>query len=147
MSRVSFAALICRKLFAGHVVSSRPMKWKEKIHRMITKFHFQEISFAQSAKRTTTFYQWWTNAMEKTRSPDTRTTKDRVLWKDVANMVEGRFAFSRMKNLLWKKYGEYFYAFHIKKQTCLLWSVTNLFALWICTRALFPMKLLWRTKF
>ena len=37
--------------------------------------------------------------------------------------------FSRMKNLLWKKYGEYFYAFHIKKQTCLLWSVTNLFAL------------------
>ena len=30
--------------------------------------------------------------MEKTRSPDTRTTKDRVLWKNVANMVEGRFA-------------------------------------------------------
>jgi len=27
--------LICRQLFAGHVVRSRPMKWKEKIHRMI----------------------------------------------------------------------------------------------------------------
>ena len=27
--------LICRQLFAGHEVSSRPMKRKEKIHRMI----------------------------------------------------------------------------------------------------------------
>ena len=27
--------LICRQLFAGHLVSSRPMKRKEKIHRMI----------------------------------------------------------------------------------------------------------------
>ena len=27
--------LICRQLFAGHVVSYRPMKRKEKIHRMI----------------------------------------------------------------------------------------------------------------
>ena len=27
--------LIGRQLFAGHVVSSRPMKMKEKIHRMI----------------------------------------------------------------------------------------------------------------
>ena len=28
--------LICRQLFAGHVVGSRPMKRKEKIHGMIT---------------------------------------------------------------------------------------------------------------
>ena len=27
--------LICRQLFAGHVVGSRPMKRKDKIHRMI----------------------------------------------------------------------------------------------------------------
>ena len=27
--------LICRQLFAGHIVSSQPMKRKEKIHRMI----------------------------------------------------------------------------------------------------------------
>ena len=27
--------LICRQLFAGHVVGSRPMKRKEKIHRMM----------------------------------------------------------------------------------------------------------------
>ena len=36
MSRILFsAALICRQLFAGHVVSSRSMKRKEKIHWMI----------------------------------------------------------------------------------------------------------------
>ena len=28
--------LICRQLFAGHMVGSRPMKRKGKIHRMIT---------------------------------------------------------------------------------------------------------------
>ena len=27
--------LICRQLFAGHIVGSRPMKRKDKIHRMI----------------------------------------------------------------------------------------------------------------
>ena len=27
--------LICRQLFAGHEIGSRPMKRKEKIHRMI----------------------------------------------------------------------------------------------------------------
>ena len=28
--------IICRQLFAGHVVCSRPMKTKEKTHRMVT---------------------------------------------------------------------------------------------------------------
>ena len=28
----------CRQLFAGHVVISRPIKWKEKIHRMISSY-------------------------------------------------------------------------------------------------------------
>ena len=32
--------LICRQLFAGHVVGSRPMKRKDKIHRMINKDYF-----------------------------------------------------------------------------------------------------------
>ena len=27
--------IICRQLFAGHVVSSRPIKRKEKVHRMM----------------------------------------------------------------------------------------------------------------
>ena len=30
--------IICRQLFAGHVVGSRPMERKEKINRMIIKF-------------------------------------------------------------------------------------------------------------
>ena len=30
--------IICRQLFAGHVVGSRPMKRKEKMHRMIIGF-------------------------------------------------------------------------------------------------------------
>ena len=30
--------IICRKLFAGHVVGSRPMKMKRKMHRMIIAF-------------------------------------------------------------------------------------------------------------
>ena len=30
--------IICRQLFAGHVVGSRPMKRKEKMHRMIIRF-------------------------------------------------------------------------------------------------------------
>ena len=34
---ISSKTLICRQLFAGHVVSSRPMKRKEEIHRMINK--------------------------------------------------------------------------------------------------------------
>ena len=29
--------IICRQLFAGHVVGSRPMKRKEKIYRLIIK--------------------------------------------------------------------------------------------------------------
>ena len=29
--------IICRQLFADHVVGSRPMKRKEKIHRLIIK--------------------------------------------------------------------------------------------------------------
>ena len=32
--------LICRQLFAGHAVSSRPMKRKERIHRMIINIPF-----------------------------------------------------------------------------------------------------------
>ena len=37
--------IICKQLFAGHVVGSRPMKRKEKIHRMITlvKIFFSRI--------------------------------------------------------------------------------------------------------
>ena len=75
---VSFAA---KHLFVGSYLQ---VTWwalgqwngrKKYIHRMITKFHCEKISFAQSAKRTTTFHPWWTNAMEKTRSPDSRTTK------------------------------------------------------------------------
>ena len=31
-------AIICRQFFAGHVVGSRPMKTKEKMHRMIIIF-------------------------------------------------------------------------------------------------------------
>ena len=27
--------IICRRLFAGQVVGSRPMKWEEKLRRMI----------------------------------------------------------------------------------------------------------------
>ena len=38
-------AIICRQLFAGHVVGSRPMEKKEKIHRMIIGgFHVTQIS-------------------------------------------------------------------------------------------------------
>ena len=35
MSRTCSKTLICRQLFAGHVVGFRPMKTKEKIYRMI----------------------------------------------------------------------------------------------------------------
>ena len=49
MSRLVFAAkqlndiahehtIICRQLFAGHVVGSRPMKRKKHLHRMIISF-------------------------------------------------------------------------------------------------------------
>ena len=31
--------IICRQLFAGHVVGSRPMKRKKHLHRMIIKFY------------------------------------------------------------------------------------------------------------
>ena len=34
--------LICRQLFAGHVVGSWPMKKKEKIHRMIRPSLFSD---------------------------------------------------------------------------------------------------------
>ena len=52
MSRILFVAktdldgitheqiIICRQLFAGHVVGSQPMKMGEKIHRMINTFVF-----------------------------------------------------------------------------------------------------------
>ena len=45
MSRILLAAktLICRQLFAGHVVSSRLMKKKEKIHRIIICVRTQKI--------------------------------------------------------------------------------------------------------
>ena len=32
--------LICRQLYAGHVMGSRPMKRKDKIHRMIKTYDF-----------------------------------------------------------------------------------------------------------
>ena len=32
--------IICRQLFAGHVVGSRPTKKKKKLHRMITGITF-----------------------------------------------------------------------------------------------------------
>ena len=35
--------LICRQLFARHVVSSRPMKRKEKIHRMMITFDIKQV--------------------------------------------------------------------------------------------------------
>ena len=52
MSRILFAAkhiectkhvqtIICRQLFAGHVVGSRPMDRKEKMHRMRISFVLQ----------------------------------------------------------------------------------------------------------
>ena len=31
--------IICRQLFAGHVVGSRPMERKKKLHPMIKDFH------------------------------------------------------------------------------------------------------------
>ena len=57
MSRILFAAktdldcitheqtIICRQLFAGHVVGSQPMKMGEKIHRMIKFIHFVQMFF------------------------------------------------------------------------------------------------------
>ena len=34
--------IICRQLFAGHVVGSRPMKRKKNLHRMIIRVVFDE---------------------------------------------------------------------------------------------------------
>ena len=45
--------LICRQLFAGHVVGSRPMKRKDKIHRMIISLFcgvFVDILAARAAR-------------------------------------------------------------------------------------------------
>ena len=36
---------ICRQLFAGHVVGSRPMRWKKNLQRMIISIIVQLISF------------------------------------------------------------------------------------------------------
>ena len=36
--------IICKQLFAGHVVGSRPMKRKEKIHRMINNIIVIRVS-------------------------------------------------------------------------------------------------------
>ena len=55
MSRIVFAAkqlndiahkrtIICRQLFTGHVVGSRPMKRKKHLHRMIVIFLKEHIS-------------------------------------------------------------------------------------------------------
>ena len=41
--------LIWRQLFANHVVSSRPMKWKEKIHRMIRYIYLTNNGCASCA--------------------------------------------------------------------------------------------------
>ena len=35
--------IICRQLFAGHVVSSRPMKRTKHLHRMIIRFTFNNL--------------------------------------------------------------------------------------------------------
>ena len=35
--------IICRHLFAGHVVSSRPMKWKKNLQRVIMSFAFDKV--------------------------------------------------------------------------------------------------------
>ena len=50
--------IICRQLFAGHVVGSRPMKRKKHLHRMIIDFvlsnpgckesQFYSLSFGQA---------------------------------------------------------------------------------------------------
>ena len=34
--------IICRQLFAGHMVGSRPMERKEKMHQMIIEFTFSK---------------------------------------------------------------------------------------------------------
>ena len=46
--------IICRQLFAGHVVGSRPMKRKKHLHRMI-------IVFVRS------FILWWKGVTLRTR--------------------------------------------------------------------------------
>ena len=59
MSRILFAhidgttheqTIICRQLFAGHVVGSRPMKRKEKMHRMIKKISHRSSRSAKCAE-------------------------------------------------------------------------------------------------
>ena len=40
--------IICRQLFAGHVVGSRPMKRKKKLRRMIIEFMFAGINMLWS---------------------------------------------------------------------------------------------------
>ena len=41
--------IICRQLFAGHVVGSRPMKRKKHTHRMIINIEYKNFDTAQ----------WW----------------------------------------------------------------------------------------
>ena len=43
--------IICRQLFAGHVVDSPPMKRKKHLHRMIIQFILQLLSYLNA------FYQ------------------------------------------------------------------------------------------
>ena len=43
--------LICRQLFADQVMSSRPMKKKEKMHRMIICGHTQKIKICHKYMR------------------------------------------------------------------------------------------------
>ena len=49
--------IICRQLFAGHVVGSRPMERKKKMHRMIIQF---TVPF--NNMRTLKFKAQWRNA-------------------------------------------------------------------------------------
>ena len=45
--------IICRQLFSGHVVGSRPIKRKKHLHRMIIHFAFKEV------EKTCIFTQKW----------------------------------------------------------------------------------------
>ena len=42
--------IICRQLFAGHVVGSRPMKRKKNLLRMMIRFHFHKSWYSQHVK-------------------------------------------------------------------------------------------------
>ena len=42
--------IICRHLFAGHVVSSRPMKRKKNLQRVIISFAFDKVRLILSGR-------------------------------------------------------------------------------------------------